>query len=139
MCENSMKKGALKYFYICSCKNKIKMIKYVQDARKELKKMCKNVGISDISGADEINDWLALNAPKFLKKSTAKGKILRKLIWETINAKWDRESINYKRDESKYKNRVYIRHEDEEKIDQDDYVIWIDDEKNTKAREKNKD
>ena len=129
LCENSMKKGGLKYVYICSCKNNVKMKPYIEKAEHELLSLCKKNRISAI-GADEIsqmNDFRTINAWLHLKKTSARGNVLKKLIYEyTSKDFFNVESADYKRDESKYQKRIFISSIDgDNDRESNDYVVNI--------------
>ena len=129
LCEHSTKKGGLKFVYICSCDNKVKMKPQVELAKKELFKLCKKVGITSIGSTKDfkINDWRALNAWIHLKKSSARGEVLRKLVYEyTSEDFFNIEAADYKRDESKYQKRIFSQTDDESKHKDGDYVVNIE-------------
>ena len=143
LCDNSMKKGGLKFVYICSCENKIKMKVHVENAKNELFKLCKKVRITSTGSVVDfkINDWRALNAWIHLKKTSARGEVLRKLIYEyTSEDFFDIEAADYRRDESKYQRRIFSQTDNERNIKDGDYVINIssdfNDESNIDKTEK---
>ena len=139
LCENSTKKGGLKFVYICSCDNKVKMKPQVELAKKELFKLCKKIGLKGIGSTKdfEINDWRAINAYLHLKKSSARGEVLRKLVWEyTSEDFFDIEAADYMRDESKYQKLIFSQTDDEIKHKRGDYVTNI--ESNTKEEKNDK-
>ena len=119
----------MKFVYICSCDNKVKMKPQVELAKKELFKLCKKVGVTSIGSTKDfkINDWRALNAWIHLKKSYARGEVLRKLVYEyTSEDFFNIEAADYKRDESKYQKRIFSQTDDESKHKDGDYVINIE-------------
>ena len=84
--------------------------------------------IKEVGGDDfKINDWRALNAWIHLKKSSARGEVLRKLVYEyTSEDFFNIEAADYKRDESKYQKRIFSQTDDESKHKDGDYVVNIE-------------
>lgn len=111
LCDHSMKKGGLRTVFICSCENRVKMKPKVELAKQELFKLCLKVGITSFGGIDDFkfNDWRALNAWDHLKRSSAHGSILQKLVYEYLSEDFfDHEAADYKRDTSKYQKRKFF-------------------------------